>query len=77
MSAEILRRAAAAIRDEWGDGPMGGAWHQDRDFHLAVADWLEAEAAAVDFQTQCDHRYRMRDNDEALAVARAYRGESS
>lgn len=43
MSAEILRRAATGLRDEWSGGnePMGTAWHQERDFHLAVADWLD------------------------------------
>lgn len=68
MSAEILRRAAAGLRDEWADSdgsprPMGTAWHRERDFHLAVADWLDSPCP----------------NDEtaALAVARAYLGDDA
>lgn len=42
---------------------MGTAWHRERDFHLAVADWLDSPCP----------------NDEtaALAVARAYLGDDA
>jgi hypothetical protein len=41
---EEIREAVKAIRDEWGV-ERGGAWNSVRDFHLAVADWLDREAS--------------------------------
>lgn len=69
MSAERLREAATAIREDWdgsGPRPMGTAWHQERDFHLAVADWLHNAAHIWPF-----------DGLPALAVADAYLGATS
>lgn len=81
MSAQVLRKAAAAIRDEWSDSgpkPLGTAWHRERDFHLAVADWLDAEADGVDFALSVGvTEQQMRESEmgsPALAVARAYLG---
>lgn len=57
-----------------GDRMHIASWHPA--VALAVADWLDAEAEAVDFQVSVTPAYRMRDNDEALVVARAYLGEA-
>lgn len=65
MSADVLRRAAALMREEFTNfdcrdcGILGG-------FVVAVADWLDA----IDFCecSECEH---------AAFVARAYDGESS
>lgn len=46
MSAEVLREAAREIRIDWRE-----PWSDeiaDAAFHLSVADWLEAEATALD-----------------------------
>jgi hypothetical protein len=84
VSVEALRRAAAGLREEWaGPSPMGTAWHRERDFHLAVADWLDGEAVDLDEALNAlaflgparwsrvpDGRF-----GRALAVARAYLGD--
>jgi hypothetical protein len=70
MSAETLREVVRHIRSEWDDSgpkPLGTAWHRERDFHLAVADWLAACALIAEV---APHRHRA----HALAVARAYLG---
>ena len=75
MNAEVLRRAAAEIREEW---PEGRAMGQDRTgwrTWRAVADWLDQHAP--------DHGPSAGRNEcpwtvcAALAVARAYLGESA
>ena len=65
---------------------MGTAWHQERDFHLAVADWLDSTAstmahvmddlAAIEGQPTIEQLVGY-DFAEALAVARAYLGSAS
>jgi hypothetical protein len=68
MSVEALHRAAAGLREEWGGrNPMGTAWHRERDFYLAVADWLDNIAHNWNSQSVgCQH--------DAADVARAYLG---
>ncbi len=41
---ERLRLAADTIRAEW-NGDKGSAWLPVQQFHLAVADWLDAEVS--------------------------------
>jgi hypothetical protein len=80
VSAEVLRRAADKIAGEWGtDGPIGSAWHQERDFHLSVADWLRSEASHYARSYPNGHLNGELDtaSRHALTVARAYLGESS
>lgn len=57
MSADVLRRAAAKLRD-----PL--LCNFDRELALALADWLESEAALLGF---------LGDNarQQGIAVARA------
>lgn len=82
MSGEVLREAATGLRGEWSGGnePTGTAWHRERDFHLAVADWLDGEAGDLDEALDAlaflgpgtrnpEGRF-----GRALAVARAYLG---
>jgi hypothetical protein len=49
---------------------MGTAWHRERDFHLAVADWLMACALVLDVKADAARTH-------ALAVARAYLGSDA
>lgn len=42
--AEFLRAAAKAIRSEW-KAERGSGWSQVQAYHLAMADWLDGEAA--------------------------------
>ncbi|HJR88966.1 MAG TPA: hypothetical protein VJ782_02270 [Aeromicrobium sp.] len=75
MNADTLRRAAAQIRNDRG-GVVSRNTEDGRRW-LPVADWLDAEAESHradlvgPFPSQC---CRM---SQALAVARAYLGESS
>ena len=46
-NVDTLRRAADAIRSEWGE-PRGSAWSQVVAVHLALADWLDGEALVID-----------------------------
>lgn len=75
MSADVLHKAANAIRDEWETrGDEGTSWHQAVVFHLRVADWLEAtadraERRGLHLQTPV--------GAAALAAAHAYLGETS
>lgn len=77
MSADVLRRASTAIREEWG-GDWGTAWNAVRNFHLAVADWLSATALEFDALGNPDLSGRPLDGrrTSALIAARAYLGES-
>jgi len=78
VSAETLREAAAAIRDEYGE-PRGGAWLRVQRFHLAVADWLDQQAS---IEPSYGHPLAYGSpppvihgpSRHALAVARAYLG---
>lgn len=74
MSAETLRRAATGLRDEWGEKPLGTAWHRERDFHLAVADWLDHAAARAESKIQHGGKEGpvWSHERDALAVAAAY-----
>lgn len=74
MSAEILRRAATEIRDEWGD--RGTAWHRVVSFHLAVADWLDDEASEIP-PGASETKWGPIENAPAVKVARAYIGETT
>lgn len=72
MSAERLREAAGAIRDEWGGrGDAGTAWLRVVAFHLAVADWLDETASRFDTP---GHRDWHGPEKAALAVADAFLG---
>lgn len=86
MSAETLLRAANSIRDEWSGDMSHLAWHSAQTFHLAVADWLEKEALGFDLiaatikvavEIGADAKVTHSTHEEALAVARAYLGETS
>lgn len=82
MSVDTLRIAAASIREGHLDSATG---YEDR-FELAVADWLDSEARAIDdyLAKQADPTWRFaglwtRAAEErhahAFTVARAYLGE--
>lgn len=45
MSAERLREAARAERDEWGGERNAKNYPKSAAIHLAVADWLDHECA--------------------------------
>lgn len=81
MSGDLLRRAATGLRDEWSGGnePRGTAWHRERDFHLAVADLLDAEADRHECLREHGARGLRTDGQvpNAFTVARAYPGEPS
>ena len=103
MSADMLRKAAAAIWDDWGDRQdRGTSWHRVVEFHLAVADWLKHDAEVWGYfhlsrsncrenEASCDCTYKdcyehgkwhdcshgEPDLTAALAVARAYLGETA
>lgn len=66
MSADVLRRAAAQIRE---DNPpccgVGDVCCQSVTFHLAVAAWMNACAAVIEVSPD-------RPRPLALAAARAY-----
>ena len=65
MSAELLRRAAEQIRIDYR---TGATLEASRKYNLAIADWLEDEAAyAVDEVP----------NPYAVTVARAYLEETA
>lgn len=80
VSADTLRRAATAIRVD------NDAWGLDVTFHAAVADLLEEAANGVEVMAPLDWDYPMGPRDctgslrpeftLALAIARAYLGES-
>lgn len=89
MSADLLRRAAALMRvDKAVEENLGHIDQRDLDTRLAVADWLDDSAERFD-----NHMARMSDpqrrfrhvwlnsarsrHEHALAVARAYLGESA
>ena len=92
MSGEILSRAAEAIREEWEDrGDAGTSWHRVVQYHLAVADWLDAVRDRHPHYTdpdgwalcgRCVHLgsaetiWPCAEVTPALAVARAYLGEA-
>ncbi|WP_028654864.1 hypothetical protein [Nocardioides sp. J54] len=84
MTAEILRRAAAGIRQDATEVPdrtvvdhrVNGVWLNSVYYltttpavALAVADWLDAEAGHADDWFDPE--------PAALAVARAYLGEAA
>lgn len=69
MSAELLRRAAEVARCEWA-GETTGPFKDAARIHLAVADWLEVAADRME-------AFGDGSQPRALAVARAYLGESS
>jgi hypothetical protein len=46
MSAEKLREAAKVERAEWS-GDVGGKFDKAARIHLALADWLDAEAYRI------------------------------
>lgn len=50
MSAELLHRAAAAMREDWpADGDITDPdWYRQMRFHRAIANWLDR--AAVFYQ---------------------------
>lgn len=80
MSVEVLRRAAALMREDYAD-----VRDADEHFVLAVADWLDAAYADWHYSERSLSAMSVRamsggDNLPdvmALAVARAYIGESS
>jgi hypothetical protein len=73
MSAEVLRRATTRIRHDIEFGQAHGA----DDFLLAVADWLEAVAIKADAVEAAGLTFGGFEGRPALAVARAYLGETS
>ena len=80
MSAAYLRSAAIRLRAEWDDpNPMGTAWHQERDLHFAVADWLDAVAdiAPPDPHHEWERCETCEQVGKALAVADAVLGGDS
>lgn len=67
VSADVLRRAAALMREQHGPD------HKRHEMWAAMADWLDSVARAVEY----DHSINDADRTHALAVARAYLGEQS
>lgn len=67
MSADTLREAADSIRADWEEPERRGPFRDPARFHLAVADWLDATAAAVAAGSWPP--------GGAEAVARAYLGD--
>ena len=79
MSADTLRRAAAAMREDARS--VRRPYAREEHFKLAVADWLDSEAAK---QTPTTHLAVTFDgtpmfpvDSAALAVARAYLKEEA
>lgn len=81
MSAEILMRAAERIRkDQDIEENLGHIGLKEFQAWLAVADWLDSVVAAqyppgFTPHRDCGRSIAPRDDDAALAVARAYLGE--
>lgn len=48
MTADLLRKAANAERDEWGGADTRHGYPKSSRIHLAVADWLDKEATFAD-----------------------------
>jgi hypothetical protein len=72
VSAEVLRRAATGIRDEWAGADPGV---KPTAFYLAVADWLEHAAKAA--ERDAVDGYQMGPRYPGLLLARTYLGEES
>ena len=47
MSADLLRQAADAERDEWGSADTVRTYPKSSAIHLALADWLEATTCTL------------------------------
>lgn len=73
MSAELLRRAAQAERDEWAADVNSKPFRHAAAVHLAVADWLDWTAGVAD---EPRHAPGCDACAPAEAVARAVLGES-
>lgn len=77
MSAEVLRRAALEIREDYSAEEMLVSPPSPDPFMYAVADWLEGVA---DHWTRVDPdrpNFNNRHEQSAYMVARAYLGESA
>jgi hypothetical protein len=72
VSADLLRRAAAGIREDAPTPELDG-------FMRAVADWLDGAAKAIDQVPVMQEIVptTVRELQAALAVARAYLGEDA
>lgn len=84
MSADLLRRAAAKIREDWPDPPADwflGRPVRDARAWRAVADWLDTEADNADEDAKGSIYPNPTEflllGTPGLAVARAYLGEQS
>lgn len=48
MITDLLRRAAAAEREDWGGNDNARTWPQASALHLALADWLDEERYRIE-----------------------------